>query len=708
MGRGGPKLRMLLCLALLVMGGACSRGGDVRTSKLRTARVETSDGLALEFAANGSLRGVFANGKAVPLRGPGGFYLAEVLAPNGKVKDHGLLPGAVSVEGNSLCVQGRTSDGLQLVARLTASDRLEIAGEIRDKTGKDRAVIVEFVLPVDCTGWTYENTPWQSRTIDKSLTYPGEPHRGTVDICRTGPPQAGKTGFIVRNRLPFNAVRNAHLGLSLGVPMAQPRIFFMSVDPRGVVMRFNLGVTALTKKFPSRATFRFCLFRHEPAWGIRSAAERFYRFYPELYATKAVGHGNLCSVRRMNTGLPKKRDFGISYVESDFQWRDGQFRPAVAKLIADLGLRAFHWREPWSWFHKTSRKTTAKQEMAMLQELAKKPAKGKSHGQYCGAPLGLCARAALTSCLQGEDGSPVRVRYEYGCWMLGMNLDPELPHPNRADVALDHQYKWLRQWGDPDYRGPRNYAWDSCTSWTGENLCNFRREHFKYVDNPLTFNPKTGSLCQLKVLHDWEFAVHHSRLVRKKGGLICGNVSPMSALFYGHCIDVFVQETEAKVRGDEGITMRMLIGRKPFAFYRPSNGPGPVRLAMFYGFAPGIDATKEARRSVARQYMPVIQAIGRAGWEPVTRARSPGLKAERFGRKPGDLYFTVRYQDKNLGAKDAALRIDAGALGIDPAKVRVEEIAERRPLRQHTHNGGLLVSFKINFEETLVFAVRGK
>ncbi len=300
-----------------------------------------------------------------------------------------------------------------------------------------------------------------------------------------------------------------------------------------------------------------------------------------------------------------------------------------------------------------------------------------------------------------------RVRYEYGCWMLAVDLDPDLPHPNRADIALDWQYRWLKQWDDPNYKGPRNYAWDSSTGWTGQHLLNYRRDHFQTVDNPLTFDARTGRLCQLKALHDWSFAKVHAGLVRAKGGLICANTSPMATLLYGQFMDVLVREEPAgNIRPDAALVLRMLAYHKPVAYYQPPEDASPVRLAMFYGFAPGIDATREQMRRVARQYMPIIETIDRAGWEPVTHARGDGLMVERYGRKAGELYFTVRIDGKAAQQKQAILKIDAKALGIDPAEVMIEEIAERRDVQRDTDADSLVLRLAIDPDQTLVLAVR--
>ena len=710
MTRPGSISIALACVLLLAAIGRASQPATVPVST-GGCSVKTPDGLEIVLAKDASISRVAADGRELPLRGRGGFYVTEVLPPDGKRKSYGLVAGAIEPVKDGANIKAQAGPGLELAAMLSSpgDGRLCVDGTIRDTTGKDRAVIVEFVLPVDCTGWTYENTPLQKQVIGKDTRFPSLEQPDSILVSDTSPPDERNLVRLDMGRLAFNSVHNREVGLSFGIPMSQPRIFLMSVDPRGLVMRLNLGISPVTAKFPSQATFHFCVYRSDPAWGIRSAAERFYRFYPDLFLSKARAYGNFRDMDSITTKLPDKKDFGISYGEGDFQWTDGRFRPAVVPVVEDLGLTVFHWREPWSWFDQVPKEMTVQQEKANLQEEAKHPQEGKSHGQYCGAPLGLCAQAALNSVMEDENGQMSRVRYEYGCWMLAVNLDPDLPRPNRADIAFDWQYRWIKQWDDPNYKGPRNYAWDSSTGWTGQHLLNYRRDHFKTVDNPLTFDGRTGRLCQLKALHDWTFAKAHAAMVRGKGGLTCANTSPMAALLYGQYMDVLVREEPAtNIHDDTGIVLRMLAYRKPVAYYQPPEDAKGVRLAMFYGFAPGIDATKEEMRPIAKQYMPIIEKIDQAGWEPVTRAQGQGLQVERYGRKPGELYFTVRLEGERAGRKEASLEIDAKGLGVDPAAVAVEEIADKREVKWKTEGRSLALQFRIESGETMVLALYPK
>jgi hypothetical protein len=97
-----------------------------------------------------------------------------------------------------------------------------------------------------------------------------------------------------------------------------------------------------------------------------------------------------------------------------------------------------------------------------------------------------------------------------------------------------------------------------------------------------------------------------------------------------------------------------------------------MRQAMSYGIFPNIvggsqdPAEYERFRPLFKKYMPAIIAMAEAGWEPVTHAtcEAPGICVERFGPKPGRLFFSVR----NDGEKPAAARVSVNwnALGLRP------------------------------------------
>jgi hypothetical protein len=456
----------------------------------------------------------------------------------------------------------------------------------------------------------------------------------------------------------------------------------------------------------------------EAAWGIRSAAARYRAFYPELFETRAARHGNygVTWSPDKEAGPEAPADFGLAHLENDFQSRNGEMSAAEAKLFGELNATVYHWREPWSWFHVVPNEISTDEQIALLRAQADGRAEG-GHGtsQYCGAPPQEGALAAINSFVINADGKLARNQYTYGCWSLPMNLDPDLPAPNRAMLALDWQFRYLRRWSEPGFRGPRNLAWDSLDDWSGFRRLNFRREHFRYSALPVTFDPDTGELCQVVGFHDWSFAQRHAEMVRRSGGLIMANVSQdLAILICGRWVDVFVQERIVSDYSDERLSsIRMMIGPKPLSFigaHQPKDPAGmeaTLRRLLLFGMAPGSEKA-ECERVLYRKYMPVIARVAGAGWQPVpyTRAEGAGdILLERFGGPGTSHYLTVG----NRGSHPAQARIvlEAAPLGLDcrAGAPKVEEILESRSLSVRADAKSVFVEFNLAAGETLVLSL---
>jgi len=691
----------------------------------RVSAVRTGDGLALSLSADGRLASVGVGGRALPLSGPGAFRVEEVLPPNGAHRDLGPVTGSVSARRGRVRFAGRTARGdVDLAAEFRGGEYMDIRGEVRDRRGRDRALRVTFTLPVKLAGWRWENTLFCARAIEPGVTYPSKPgqmlYLGKKDDDFRN--EDHDVYPIPINKLPYSAVMKSGAGLAIAYPLHEPRVFLIRASEKGYSISFLLGVSPATKKFPGRASFRFVVYRVDPAWGLRSAAERYYAFFPELFASRAKRHGNF-GFFFIDKLKDRPEDFGFAYMENDFQWKNGEMNKEQAAIAKRLDITVVHWRNPWVQHSPLGSIEGNASPEACLARLkawaggAEDSKTKKSHSQDCGALLQEAARCGVNSHLEDEGGRFIRGTHERKYWVFPMNMDPELPRPNRFTIATEWQYRYVKLWSKPGFRGPRGFAWDATDDFDGFRHLNFRREHFQYVDVPLTFDPETGGLCQVKGFGDWEFASPFARKVRAAGGIIMANATiEHSMMFLGPCIDVFVRERKIADNNEERLSvMRMLAGRKPVTFighWQPRDETGlraALHKSMLFGIAPGASGPSKknkdaeaAERAVFRTRMPVLSAMAAAGWEPVTHARAKGLDVERFGSKPGRLYFAVR----NRGAAKRAGRvvIDAKALGLAD-KLAVREILEGRPVRAVAGEGGLTVEVELNAGETLVLWV---
>ena len=60
---------------------------------------------------------------------------------------------------------------------------------------------------------------------------------------------------------------------------------------RQLFLAVDLGLTEATSKFPNRADFSFVIYRCDPRWGLRSAAERYYGIFPDLFEKRMPEDG---------------------------------------------------------------------------------------------------------------------------------------------------------------------------------------------------------------------------------------------------------------------------------------------------------------------------------------------------------------------------------------------------------------------------------
>ncbi|MFW6107623.1 MAG: hypothetical protein ACOC70_00350 [bacterium] len=720
----GVVVATALCgLFIGCRAGPDEQSGGKRAGAGRRLAVTTDGGFSIRLAPDGSVRRVAVGDTTLGLQDGPLFSVEEILRPDGKSAGWRPIAAEVSASGDGLQVAGGSSElALELAATVRGGPFIDVTGELRDLTGRDRAVRLRFTLPVHLVGWRWENTAFRSATIEEGERYPSA-ERDLLYLDRVGPRKGRdptRSGLPV-NKVPFTVVAGEDAAIAMAYPVHEPRVFLVQAGEDGLSITFTLGLTRLTDSTPSRASFRLILYPVDPAWGIRSAAARYRRFFPELFASANRRHGNYCVLVTYSPESQRRwpqnaEHFGFLFAENDFQWTGGAMRPKAAEHAERLGLIVFHWRGPWYWFHAVEKGISRPAQLATLKAQAEGRAPG-AHGtsnQYCGCPDRISAQAAYHSYLVNERGQLDRQHYPkgYGAYLMPMNMNPDLPRPNRASLATDWQYRYIDLWDAPDFPGPRNFAWDALDHWGGFGRLNFRREHFRYETVPLVFDAETGRLCIHNGFTHWAFAKMHAGMVRDKGGLIMSNCNlEQSMMLCGQFIDVFVKERPAKRWDDERLSVeRMLAGPKPITFiggWQPAAGPAleaTLRKLLLVGVMPGTRGTEE-QRGLMKKYTPVLQRVAEAGWQPVTCARADGLLVERFGREPGDLFFTVA----NRGDEpvDGTLRLDLAGLGIDPGAegLRVTELVEHRDVGVALSRGAAELKLRVKAGETLALEV---
>ena len=147
----------LLCVLLLLPATA------QRTSSLRT-----QDGLGVQLRADGVVVGVTVGRPAARLSSAtGGFQLTEYLPPDGSRREWGFVRGKLEAEGGAQVLRSEpVGAGLDFRARFQVlAGYIDVNGEVADKTGKDRALLVDFRLPLNAEGWLWGDGLERSRRV---------------------------------------------------------------------------------------------------------------------------------------------------------------------------------------------------------------------------------------------------------------------------------------------------------------------------------------------------------------------------------------------------------------------------------------------------------------------------------------------------------------------------------------------------------------
>jgi hypothetical protein len=695
----------LLSIVLLLLAATLAHAGEAAAK---------AGGVAVGFDRGARVTGLAVAGARLPAVGKGGFRIAEVL-PGGKRVDHGWW-------------EGKPLAGLTLKPKLLESRKyIDVTTEIKDTTGKDRALIVSFTLPVKTAGTTFENTLREHYRLTGKNSAP-QGYEGTRHV--------GRWNALRHSNVAFTVLNFGDRALAIAVPLDEPRLFVMKAGPAGYTIEFQLGLSRATKKFPGKASVRFILYAVNPNWGIRDAAARYYKFFPELFKSRCSKHGNWGEMPEFTKRWAGKspEDFALQLALDDVQWWKGKMFPPRAKLMRELGCYVFHHREPWGWWHdqrdyaKTKqpgdrydpvRKQTATQELAEIKKQAAGvlPIK-QGTNQLCSAPPRLAAQAAVNSyCVHpgekkfdgGEKDSVLRyMGWFYGCSQIAMNMDPELPTPNRAQIADQYQFGYFDKWKDRGKTDPHGISWDSLTDWTLSRWLNFRREHFATADYPLVYSPRDGRLAQLILFTHIEFAKWQSEKVRGAGGLVFVNTRMKEIFYAAPYVDAFgIEETldNTKRYGFEELSMlRCSANQKPVSFYKAGNtSEAGIRRGVLFGIFPGAAGLKEGQRALWKKYMPALKAATEAGWQPVTRARTDNDKVmiERFGpnKQSRDTAWFTLYNDSGT-AQNVTIAVDVKALGWTRIG-KVRELIEKRAIRLDASK----IALKIEPREALIVRV---
>jgi hypothetical protein len=566
--------------------------------------------------------------------------------------------------------------GLTLDASVNAlPDGLVLQGTVSDTTGQDRAITLMFALPIDATGWQWGDDIRKSRPIS-----------GTGEFSSCATVNCGALGTM--SVYPLAAIYNNRVGLALALDASQPAQYRLVYNSgiKQFFIAYDFGLVKDTSHFPSAASFRFVLFRFDPAWGFRSAYQTFARLFPDYFVARSKDQGIwVCDTPIAD--IMGWQDFGIKYHEAENR---------VASDDTN-NILSFKYIEPATWW------------MAMPTNIPPTIAGATAVRDQCAAGTNSFDRKLALACqvaaMQDETGQPALL-YEnaFGGAVWSLNPNPFLPgETNAATIywsdAIKQSYYGTNFPGQLD-----GHFLDSIEGYITADL-NFSRDHFIYTTVPLTFTSDTKRPALFKGLALFEFTKWISEPLHLMGKLTFGNGSPGHFSFICPMLDVLGTETTWTLNGTNSppsdaqmCLWRTLAGQKPHLFLMKDNFntfttnfvDQYFQQSLFYGFFPSMndDSSTGIRyfenpqrynrdRPFFAKYIPLIRQVAQAGWQPLTYATTDNsnILVERFGPDTnGVMYFTLF--NGTSQPQTGNVKLDA-AIGADNSQPPLELISNQ-------------------------------
>lgn len=657
--------------------------------------VSSGDGLAVGFDEFGGFRIVKVNGRSVEFGGgPCGFVARDAAAQSAfeSLKGDVLLdePGA----GASLSA---TNPHLRIGLETTVKaekDRIDIFGTVSGLDGTNRAISLYFGLPVGRGNWVWWDDVSEPRDTSKGGDF--------RNVTAVG---AGENGTMSRYPLSALCDTDAGIGLSIAIPMDQPRLYRIAHDAdRGILyIAYDFGLCQDVKASPGKATFKFVVYSFDPAWGFRAALKKYYDMLPHFFTKRLEKEGLWMAFRKISD-VENFEDFGFAFKEGDNE----------TKFDDENDILTFRYTEPQSYWQRMP-KEADRSYQGCVTFLEKSAAGGN--------------RSALATLSSGvfDAAGRYRLTVENAPWCDGcvfaLNPSPFLS----AEVTKAKVNYGIpdadRRYGNTSRGGLDGEYLDSLEGWS--SLTNFRREHFASAEIPLTFDTLTKKPCILNVFSIYEFSRYISEDVHKRGKLMMANSVPIRFGFFCHLFDTCGIEINwmrgGNFRPDDEAIMnyrRAMMSQKPYLFLMNTsfdswgydNTEKYMRRCLFYAFYPSFfsaDASSNhyfsqprlynRDRPLFKKYVPLIRELGMAGWQPIPHARAsdPDVRVERFGDgRDGRLYLTLLNMSNE--GKEVVVEMDSAAVGLAEKKLAAETLTSKTRLELTKNRQNISLRLKLS------------
>jgi hypothetical protein len=641
--------------------------------------------------------------KKIPLKEAGGFYIYDATNDR-KIK---FTKGSVKKEGNKTIFDA-SEDNVQLQAEFIPDDRfILVKGRIKDLNSDERGVLLDYTIPIEGKDriFSYELNSSVNVT-DSTRKYMGYEKEGNV--------------------FPIASMSSKGCAIAMAIPPSEPRIFGMAGNVDGLVIRFYLGLSPITRNFPNQASFVFIIYPVEPGWGFRNALSKYYSFYPEYYTP--VDKDGLW-MKIIPDNIPSnihqygiKNGIGRSEGENDLL--NYQYMNIGPHHLSKLPK------------HPSSRE----EAMELFRErCAKKDA--QIRGPYYGEEENIsewCTVIDNSVCKHWNGEYLVIIKGEKNA-SFKLNPNPYLFEDEDKVCVGRNGLNWI------DRRFAEFPQLDAIlidsqgSNWPA--VLNYRKDHFRYTIYPLTLGPD-GRVAIHNQISFYEFLEAARDKLHSQGRYLFGNgiyeyISTynnekrpypehyrgevkVGRFFLSSLLDFAGHEAGIRADIERCQYVRGFMGPKLYSIlnYNWEGVPGEVEDWLNRSLAYALFSTNVGHRTREQYvdnpdgylrdkelldwFVPKVRLLHRAGWEPITYAEveDEQIIIERYG-SGDDIYFTlINISDKE---KECNLTIDLKSLGVRSGEFLVNEIARGKAL---DHRGPNKLRLELEPLKTCIIAIQ--
>jgi len=565
---------------------------------------------------------------------------------------------------------------LRATIRYSAGNEfVKIKVNLRDTSGEDRGLLLRFALPIRAEGWRWWDDMETARTIGAAGTY--EHCEGLREFASL-PEWRDKPALNMgAHAVNFCNAITGPVGLCYAVPLDEPRIFRTGYDAAAKVFYivYDVGLAKETEP-PGEAQFTFYLYRCDPAWGMRSALDRYYRLFPQFFTNHVARQGAWMAFSKLSE-IDNVNEFC-------FAFQEGAPEPGYDDRLGVDSLTYFTHAGMFAnipdYRPETDPEPSYERQLAAMRTTFRSSTGSDGIFDACGL-------------YDAEGKLSIKRTAVYGHVIAQFNLEPRLPYGAHLLGKIPETFRSHREKRGGELDG---FYYDGIT--TGVN---YRREHFKYAHYPPTWNPVHKKPFLFNYFSSVAFAKAVAERLHADGKVTMMNGAMGSSFYTAPYLDVMGAETGLRIDRASFNYVRTICRQKPFVTLLKGNFSQLtgedfalyMKRCVAYGVFPGFfdwppsglgpgsrywDHAEwyERDRPNHRKYQALCRQLAEAGWEPLTLARSSeaDLGVERFGKADGgEVFFTVL--NERPDAADAIISIPAGGLPKD--SLVVDEVALR-------------------------------